>query len=518
MRGQELKEIKKTDKPIKIVNSNYKYLYIFAVISFILSIYLISFSFYNLPSADDFIYGAKYSLSPFILAINDYFYGSSGRVFSNTIYYFFAGISNNNLIIYQILPFFTFVFFAFVSYLLLSVILKFSNKLITLSFTSIFIFIWLLSIDSMNDTILWYGGIFNYLLPMTLMLLSIYLVLKSYFIDNKASVLILVLFSSIILFISSFSNEALFLVFFLIYMLIFIYNIYYKNYKLTYRLVLNIIVLLTVFLLILFAPGSANRAGDGNTNLFFGIYRGLMTSLERGFSYYFATAIIPCSLFLYLIFKDIKPKIIFYNLSYKTHGLIFILSGIIVSWTAHFVVSYGLGAFGLPPRAKVIPQTASIIAFISGNIYLLHSFNFYKKFSNHKIKYVVFIAVYMSFAVFNSDDFIGSMISLGEHKSYYEQSIHRLEYLENADKNSKEIVLKKIDIAPYPIAPIDARMISSDCNYYVNTQLSYYYNYKGCIRLESGIDGENSLSKQYFRLKEYIIKDGIRIWFYSLFK
>ena len=242
-----------------------------------------------------------------------------------------------------------------------------------------------------------------------------------------------------------------------------------------------------------------------------------MTALERGFSYYFATAVIPVSIFLYLIFHNNKPKKVFPNLSYKYHGIIFISLGIVLSWAAHFVISYGLGALGLPLRAKVIPQTFSLITFIFGNIYLLYYINFYDMFCIYKNKFIIFICFYSLFSVFNSDDFTGSIISFGEHKIYYKQSINRLKYIENADKTQKEIILKKIDIAPYPVAPIDARMISSDCNYYVNTQLSYYYNYKGCIRLESGMDGDNSTSKKYFRTKDYILKNGARIWFYSLF-
>ena len=40
-----------------------RYLYYCALISILFSIYLISFSIYNFPSADDFIYGAKHSLN-----------------------------------------------------------------------------------------------------------------------------------------------------------------------------------------------------------------------------------------------------------------------------------------------------------------------------------------------------------------------------------------------------------------------------------------------------------------------
>lgn len=495
-----------------------RYLYYCALISLLFLIYLISFSLYNFPSADDFIYGAKHSLNSFSLAINSYLYGSSGRIFSNTLYHFFASVSNNNLIIYQILPIFTFIFFGIVVYLLLSIIFKSFSKKDIFFLTCIFLFIWLLSLNSMNDTVFWYGGIFNYLFPMTLMFFSIYLLLKAYYTDSLLYTIFLVLLSSTILFISSFSNEALFLVFFIIYFLIFFYGIVYKNTRLKSLLILNMLVLIIAFIFILFAPGSSNRAGGGNTDLLFGIYRGLMTALERGFSYYFATAVIPVSLFLYLIFHNNKPKKLFPNLSYKYHGIIFIVLGIILSWAAHFVISYGLGALGLPPRAKVIPQTFSLITFILGNIYLLYHINFYNKFCIHKKKFIVFICFYTLFSVVTSDDFIGSIISLGEHKSYYKQNIHRLEYITNADKTQKEIILQKISIAPYPVAPIDARMISSDCKYYVNTQLAYYFKYKGCIRLESGMDGDNSSSKKYFRTKDYILKNGARIWFYSLFK
>lgn len=207
-------------------------------------------------------------------------------------------------------------------------------------------------------------------------------------------------------------------------------------------LILNISVLIIAFLFILFAPGNDNRAGGG-TDLIFGIYRGLMTAFERGISYYFATAVIPVSLFLYLIFHNNKPKIVFPNLSYKYHGIIFIVLGIVLSWVSHFVISYGLVVLGLPPRAKVIPQTFSIITFILGNIYFLYYINLYKCFCNSKIKFIVFICFYTLFSIVNSDDFTGSIISLGEHKSYYEQSLSCFKYIKNADKSSKEIVLKK---------------------------------------------------------------------------
>ena len=372
--------------------------------------------------------------------------------------------------------------------------------------------------NSINDTILWYGGIFNYSLPMALLFFSLYLILQSYNLKNNIIKYLYIIFSAIIAFISSFSNEALFLVFFILYFLFFVYSLYYKDRKLFYSILLNIIILIIVFFLILFSPGSANRVGESNTNLLFGIYRGLMTSLERGFSYYFATLVIPVSIFLYLIFYQNKPKLIIKNMSYKYHGILLIVLGIILSWAAHFVVSYGLGALGLPPRAKVIPQTFSIITFIAGNIYLLYYFNFYDKFINRKKKYIVFLCIYTVFSTFNSDDFTGSLISLGEHKIYYEKNIQRLDYIKNADKSSKEIILEKIPVAPYPITPIDARMVSQDCKYYVNTQLAFYYKYKGCIRLKNGQDGDSSLSKKYFRTKDYILKDGARIWFYSLFK
>lgn len=231
-----------------------RYLYYFALISLFFSIYLISFSIYNFPSADDFVYGAKYSLNSFSLAINSYLYGSSGRIFSNTLYHFFAGISNNNLIIYQILPFFTFIFFVTVIYLFLSIILKSFHKKDVFALTCIFIFIWLLSLNSMNDTVLWYGGIFNYLFPMTLMFFSIYLLLKAYYSDNKIYTIFFLFLSSTILFISSFSNEALFLVFFIIYFLLFFYGIIYKNTRLKFVLTLNMLVLIVAFMFILFAP------------------------------------------------------------------------------------------------------------------------------------------------------------------------------------------------------------------------------------------------------------------------
>lgn len=240
-----------------------RYLYYCALISLFFSIYLISFSIYNFPSADDFIYGAKYSLNSFTLAINSYLYGSSGRIFSNTLYYFFASVSNNNLIIYQILPIFTFIFFGIVIYLLLSIILKSFNKKDVFALTCIFLFIWLLSLNSMNDTVFWYGGIFNYLFPMTLMFFSIYLLLKAYYTYSKSYTIFLVLLSSTILFISSFSNEALFLVFFIIYFLLFFYGIIYKNTRLKSVLTLNMLVLIIAFMFILFAPGSSNRAGGG---------------------------------------------------------------------------------------------------------------------------------------------------------------------------------------------------------------------------------------------------------------
>ena len=190
-------------------------------------------------------------------------YGSSGRIFSNTLYHFFAGVSNNNLKIYQILPIFTFIFFGIVVYLLLSIIFKSFSKKDIFSLTCIFLFIWLLSLNSMNDTVLWYGGIFNYLFPMTLMFFSIYLLLKAYYTDSLLYTIFLVLLSSTILFISSFSNEALFLVFFIIYFLIFLYGIVYKNTRLKSILTLNMLVLIVAFIFILFAPGSSNRAGGG---------------------------------------------------------------------------------------------------------------------------------------------------------------------------------------------------------------------------------------------------------------
>lgn len=174
---------------------------------------------------------------------------------------FFAGISNNNLMIYQILPIFTFIFFGIVVYLLLSIIFKSFSKKDVFALTCIFIFIWLLSLNSMNDTVFWYGGIFNYLFPMTLMFFSIYLLLKAYYTDSLLYTIFLVLLSSTILFISSFSNEALFLVFFIIYFLIFFYGIVYKNTRLKSLLILNMLVLIIAFIFILFAPGSSNRAG-----------------------------------------------------------------------------------------------------------------------------------------------------------------------------------------------------------------------------------------------------------------
>lgn len=200
-----------------------KYLYYTAIISFFISIYLISFSIYNFPSADDFAYGAKHSLNPFSSAINEYLYGSSGRIFSNTLYYFLAGISNEHLIIYQILPFFTFIFYGVVIYLLLSIILQSFSKKEVFALTCIFVCIWLLSLNSMNDTVFWYGGILNYLFPMTLMFFSIYLFLKAYYANSKSYIFFMLLLSSIILFIASFSNEALFLTFFILYFVILFY-------------------------------------------------------------------------------------------------------------------------------------------------------------------------------------------------------------------------------------------------------------------------------------------------------
>ena len=61
--------------------------------------------------------------------------------------------------------------------------------------------------------------------------------------------------------------------------------------------------------------------------------------------------------------------------------------------------------------------------------------------------------------------------------------------MQYADKSKPEIILKTIDIAPYPVAPIDARLLRDDCSYYVNEIMAKYYNYNGCIRLEHGIDG-----------------------------
>ncbi len=63
------------------------------------------------------------------------------------------------------------------------------------------------------------------------------------------------------------------------------------------------------------------------------------------------------------------------------------------------------------------------------------------------------------------------------------------------------LLLFHLDVFPY-LALIDASIIRDDCQYYVNIVS----------------DGINSTSKQYFRTKYYILKDGAKIWLYSLFK
>lgn len=498
----------------------YKFINILGVISLILLIYIMSFSIYNLPSADDFAFGILKKDNVFIRAFDSYFHGGSGRIFSNIIYHYFAIIGNSHLILYKIYPIISIIMFIVIIFFILKVLFRQYNNYTIISLTLIFTSSIIFTMDSLNDTFFWLGGLTNYFIPMCLFLLSFLLLYYGYKANGgRYKQYIFISLVSLIIFITSFSNEALFLDFFILYVFLFIYSLYKKNKRLYKLLIVPIIIFLIVFIFIVFSPGSHNRM-DGNISLLWAFYRGLMTALEKAVTYCIATMIIPFSYILYVLLKHTSYNIpiLFPKLSYKSHGLLFILLGIILSWAAHFTISYGLGAFGLPPRAKFIPQFFSIITFTIGNIYFLYGFNKNSIFNKNTNNILFITVIYLILILISSKDFTGSLLSIGEHKIYYNESLERMEYIENYNGNDNEIILKKIDVAPYPIAPIDVRMLQDNCNHYVNNIYKIYYKKDKCIRIENGIDGDNSKVKNIYRKIDYFLKDGARIWFYGLFK
>lgn len=238
--------------------------YITALLLSILILFILSFSVYNLPSADDFVYGIiNNSLTIFQRSLNDYMYGGSGRIFSNFLYYCMAGYGNSHLYFYKIIPVISMMLWIFVFYLIFCELFKNYSKKIILSLLIVFQAVWMFSLASVNDTIFWLGGITNYFIPLSLFFLILLFIYKAYNSKDIIKYSLLLLTANLILFIISFSNESLFFTFYILYLLIFIYGLVYKQSKLVQSIIPSVIVLTIVLFITAVSPGSANRMGGG---------------------------------------------------------------------------------------------------------------------------------------------------------------------------------------------------------------------------------------------------------------
>lgn len=483
-----------------------------------LLLFFLHFFIYNLPHSDDFAFAIiPENMNSFTLSLNQYFTISS-RVFSNFLYHLFT--YKMDFTAYKLITFSSLVFFMFVVFLIIRRI--FRNYNITLCFFVWILFIsaWIFGIQSPNDSLFWMGGVTTYSLPMALLLFASYLLFMAYESKNKMMVIIYAIIGNVILFIASFSNESLFISFFLCYCYLFIYSFYIRDKRFKILTTISLLILFVVLILVYLSPGNAVRINAINDpavgRLFWSVHKSLMTTLERGIEIYFLSMLIPVSIMIYFVLGERELPRFIKSLSLKWHAILFFSIGISIGWAAHFIIAYGLGSTGLPPRAKLVPQSFYLIFFILGNIYLLKYFSFMERVKKVKIFSIV-LFIWLVVSPFFSTELTGSILCFGEHKIFYKAYTERLDYLQSGDgfKGVETVILKKLPTAP---PPISNRHLSSDCSYYINTAFASYYKIDSCVRIEEGFDGDASSSILFLNKVKRFWSDGFKEKIHEIMK
>ena len=347
---------------------------------------------------------------------------------------------------------------------------------------------------------------------MITLFLGSFLLYLAYKDDMKKRAICIYLLSCIIIFISAFSSEALLITFIWLYILISVYVSFYGNKNKRYMVYSVLVILLLVLVLQFLSPGTNIRANaetsEKTWRLFWSLWRSLMTTFERSFENYFISMLIPASIFIYFLISIKKLPILIPSLSLKKHALLFFLVGFTCGWAAHFTITFSLGFYGLPPRAKMIPQTFNLIFFLLANIYFFTAIDLEARIKKPAKAFII-CCMWLFLTAFCSKELIGSILSYGEHQEFYKTYTARMNYLKSGNGfiGQDVVIVPKL---PYTPKPISNRHLSADCSYYVNSQFAHYYGIKGCVRIEDGADGDASNATRIIKNVEYFFSDGLR--------
>jgi hypothetical protein len=428
-----------------------------------------------MPAADDFGYiiDRLAGVGPLEQAINIY-NEWNGRFVANFFYALF--LPSASFLSYQIITASGFALFC-ISFIIVGTSFKIDLPLYKkLLATLILLMTICISPTYIHDIFFWMGGVANYFIAVIFLTAAyITVVAKPTNIFRRVAQsivsLILVVLSSICS--ETFTITALWL------SIVVSAALVLKRDR--YRAVMTIafcLILISGLLIMYFSPGTIVRAstvGDSENagNLIWALWRSLMTTFERGGEWIFISQVIPAALLIDIIFKEVKLPQISDKISLRKQGILLVIFGLTCTWAAHFTISYALGYYGLPSRAKFVAQYFLQIMAVAGFVYIFRSMHLNEKSKTLIVALILFVVL-----IIPSKHFAPSLMYIGQFSEYYQIHVERRNYIQNSTED--EIVFTATPKRP-PI--IGYHYYYSKCG-----ETSTIYE-KTCVRLDGRSDG-----------------------------
>jgi hypothetical protein len=419
------------------------------------------FSFYNKPSADDFVFlfvTKKMSITESVIY---YYNGWNGRYFS----VFFSKLALNILKIqnlFIVLPIFIFL------NLVISIIFLFkklfesidNNNIFISSFLFLLIFITMM--PNIQEGIFWLSSITSYSTSLILLFWLFFILIRLYETKYKSYLYISILLCFTI--IGSNETVMLFLDFFLFLLYLNVKDIKFKKY-----IFILIFIAFISTLLVYFAPGNLIRSSMLNKGHNF-IYS-ILKSLQYLLYYLITWSIITPFIFLFIKNYQIKLNKIFFNTILNVQTFYLIIFSLFICFFASF------WSTGNAPPGRVL--NIIFIIFLLYNFILCTLIKTTISLNNNKI--VTIIIIIFSLNIITKDNCKNFILDI-KNDSLNKFSIHfNKREVELKNKINKQIVVK-----PYIIIPISIYFddITNETDNWKNRAVANYYNLES-ISLEN---------------------------------
>ena len=443
-------------------------------------LYLGQFCRFNMPANDDYGYilSRIKGNSPIDIAITTY-NGWNGRLVANFFYSLF--LPNLDFDLYRITTFICFLAFC-ISFVALVWALNLKTTVNTKIYIALLPLVSIcVSASYLHDIFFWMGGITNYLLPVIFLTVAYIFVVKK--VKNVFLRILWAVLSFVLVSLSSMCSEAFSLAaiwFSFVLTCVFILK---RDRRRGFMTAVFTMILITGLMVMYFSPGTFVREAGGDVEdarkLFWALRVSLMSTFERGGEWLLLSQIIPAALLADIALKDVKLPLLSDKISLRKQGIFLIIFGITCAWAAHFTISYALGYYGLPGRAKFVAQYFLQIPAMAGFICIARSLRL-----NEKSKTAAIAAILFVLMIIPSKHFSPSIFYIGSFSDYYNTLRDRHNYLRVAQDDV--VIFAASEKAP-PV--ISYPFFKNDCN--PDDSLHKYYK-KACIKLDGRNDGYNN--------------------------